>query len=790
MPLTASLTTPLLASAPQDEDTINTVAEQTRLKDIPVPISIAQVRVDGTNSFMMPTEQMRSPAPTEQWPKSTGEFADDDRIDWDIDPAGFRFLTLLNKGEKGYAGPPIEEAVFEKIIDRFEKSVPPTLQMPELAVLQGRLAPLVPDASVIDVAYGWWLERRKHLAMPLVRKFRPPPEPEDPDTTGVAFRPREKEGVRKARSNNKKTYNLMASLHDEFSRLKSLCELVKRREKLKLEFHQAAGEYTEAAHRTLLHRLHRQRTGQGGWKDDLEDDGGGVRPPVNHKKGSSAGSSAMAAMGASSSMVGRPMGASSSMAGGARSIDQRSHHKKRLPGPGRPPKDGMPPGPPTAGASRPRDRDRDRDRDRHRRASVPPPPSSYAGLYLRPSDANEVMPSYEDIDSEEEAFNQMVLTVDTRKRDELAAFLPRHLRDVPPPDEAEDAPVPYSDAAGAAAVLDDPYGGDYDSPTGSNVRGWGGVGLFGGLSLGAAAEAAAKAAAAASSSSSSNLGATPAPAAAPAAASRDFAASYVFQSHACCERSHQSHACEPPVRRGQPLTVVARLRIGRGGRVLIDRGRGLGGPRYSRPCYHTVVAEPSGGSGSSSSSGGSGSSSSSGGGSSSSTSNGVSAAAGAAGDALPSPAAAQGGVRPVINAPPSGGRGAGSGSGGSGGLGGSSSLPRVTWADGGAVGSEASDGRSVRARPALSSSALSHMLTSGRVCPDHLLEEGMDPDAAWRRNEPVPIKRGPLLFDFSWLPKPQLGPAADGPAVAPPAVGQKRKAAELGADAPSTNGVV
>jgi hypothetical protein len=781
MPLTASLTTPLLASAPQDEDTINTVAEQTRLKDIPVPISIAQVRVDGTNSFMMPTEQMRSPAPTEQWPKSTGEFADDDRIDWDIDPAGFRFLTLLNKGEKGYAGPPIEEAVFEKIIDRFEKSVPPTLQMPELAVLQGRLAPLVPDASVIDVAYGWWLERRKHLAMPLVRKFRPPPEPEDPDTTGVAFRPREKEGVRKARSNNKKTYNLMASLHDEFSRLKSLCELVKRREKLKLEFHQAAGEYTEAAHRTLLHRLHRQRTGQGGWKDDLEDDGGGVRPPVNHKKGSSAGSSAMAAMGASSSMVGRPMGASSSMAGGARSIDQRSHHKKRLPGPGRPPKDGMPPGPPTAGASRPRDRDRDRDRDRHRRASVPPPPSSYAGLYLRPSDANEVMPSYEDIDSEEEAFNQMVLTVDTRKRDELAAFLPRHLRDVPPPDEAEDAPVPYSDAAGAAAVLDDPYGGDYDSPTGSNVRGWGGVGLFGGLSLGAAAEAAAKAAAAASSSSSSsNLGATPAPAAAPAAASRDFAASYVFQ----------SRACEPPVRRGQPLTVVARLRIGRGGRVLIDRGRGLGGPRYSRPCYHTVVAEPSGGSGSSSSSGGSGSSSSSGGGSSSSTSNGVSAAAGAAGDALPSPAAAQGGVRPVINAPPSGGRGAGSGSGGSGGLGGSSSLPRVTWADGGAVGSEASDGRSVRARPALSSSALSHMLTSGRVCPDHLLEEGMDPDAAWRRNEPVPIKRGPLLFDFSWLPKPQLGPAADGPAVAPPAVGQKRKAAELGADAPSTNGVV
>ena len=59
----------------------------------------------------------------------------------------------------------------------------------------------------------------------------------------------------------------MASLHDEFARLSQLCELIKRRERLKLDHHQASGEYVEAAHRHLLHRLHRQRTGQGGWKD-------------------------------------------------------------------------------------------------------------------------------------------------------------------------------------------------------------------------------------------------------------------------------------------------------------------------------------------------------------------------------------------------------------------------------------------------------------------------------------------------------------------------------------------
>ena len=45
---------------------------------------------------------------------------------------------------------------------------------------------------------------------------------------------RVKEGARRHRSNNKKTFTLMSQLRDEFRRLRQLLELVRRREQLKL----------------------------------------------------------------------------------------------------------------------------------------------------------------------------------------------------------------------------------------------------------------------------------------------------------------------------------------------------------------------------------------------------------------------------------------------------------------------------------------------------------------------------------------------------------------------------
>ena len=92
--------------------------------------------------------------------------------------------------------------------------------LPKPDALQATLAPLLPDPSLVKIVHSWWVARRKYLAMPLVRKLRPEPDPDDPNTTEVAFRPREKEGQRKQRSNNKKTFTMMAQLRDEFHRLR------------------------------------------------------------------------------------------------------------------------------------------------------------------------------------------------------------------------------------------------------------------------------------------------------------------------------------------------------------------------------------------------------------------------------------------------------------------------------------------------------------------------------------------------------------------------------------------
>lgn len=253
-----------------------------------MPLSLPQERACGTDSFQLPETFLRSPPP------DAIPVPERDDVDWDIDPDGFRFLRELNKGNKGYTGPEVSEEVFERVVDRFEKAVKADV-LPLLPALETTLASIVPDVAAIKVAYGWWVQRRKQLAMPLIRELRPAPDPEDPDTTGVAFRPREKEGIRRLRSNNKKvranaspseplipltalvcspahlppvassshpcrcqTYNLMAQLHDEFKRLQQIAELIKQRERIKLEFHKASGEYTEAAHRTLANRLVRQ----------------------------------------------------------------------------------------------------------------------------------------------------------------------------------------------------------------------------------------------------------------------------------------------------------------------------------------------------------------------------------------------------------------------------------------------------------------------------------------------------------------------------------------------------
>ncbi len=339
----------------------------------------------------------RPQCPSPPWLLTPRTRADPERVDWDVDPAGAAFLAELNAGKnQEYSGPPIEEGLFERLIDRFEKAVEKD-KVPPLATVEPLVAPLVTDATVTKVLYAWWVGRRKQLAMPLVRRLRPAPDPDDPDTTGVAFRPREKDPSRRHRSNNKKTFNMMVQLRDEFVRLRQILELIQRRERLKLSLHRTGGEYMEKAHQTLCNRLVRQRADPGArWKDDFEEP---ERRP--HRKVDSAL---------------RPQ-----------NKEQRSHKRKHHGATGRPPKE-------TGGLGA-------LSRDRSHRSRQHDDSRMRVG-----GRRGEMRAEVEEVDSEEEAFSQLLLSVDTTQRDALERHLPRHLRKVGVQASAEDA------AAGSSAV--------------------------------------------------------------------------------------------------------------------------------------------------------------------------------------------------------------------------------------------------------------------------------------------------------------------------------------------------
>ena len=58
---------------------------------------------------------------------------------------------------------------------------------------------------------------------------------------------------------------------------------------------------------------------------------------------------------------------------------------------------------------------------------------------------------------------------------------------------------------------------------------------------------------------------------------------------------------------------------------------------------------------------------------------------------------------------------------------------------------------------------------NGRVAHPGGSSMEVDPDEAWRQNRPLKIPRGPVLFDFAWLPKPELlPPRGSAPAAEPP----------------------
>lgn len=618
----------------------------------------------------------------------------DDLVDWDLDPAGFRFLNALNRGEKGYTGPAITEELMERIVDRFEKSVKQET-VPPFATLEEQLASLVSDATVTKAMYAWWVERRKQLAMPLIRSLRPPPDPEDPDTTGVAFRPREQAGVKRQRTNNKKTFALMTQLRDEFRRLRQILELVKRRERLKRDFHAAAGEYTEAAHRTLLNRLVRQRTDpRAVFKDDLEE----FTERKSHKKQQPASAEARSHHRAS----------------------ERSHKKRH---------DG------------PRDSHRSRDRDRSHRAERS---DRHAGQLSRGNEFSHIRQGdgrsgdeFEDVDSEEEAYARLLLNVDLAQRDVLERMLPRHLRDVQAPSEeaaaASAAAADAAAAASAAATAAAAPAASAAAPGAAGVVAPASGAPAPGVPPVAGAPPAAGAPAAPGMPTTTAVpppGVLPAgvpppgvpaapPSAAPAGAGPSGGEASAVPVAAGAAQAGAAAAVLAPAQPPAPAGGASSVPVPVGG-----------APAGAAPPVPVPAPVP------------------------------VKVGVGEGGEAALSVASreaqlAEQQLSRVCHGSERRGRGRGIGT--------------VRIGRGGRVLFDRSGGSSRNYKHVCFPPLLQHVMRTGRMGAPALLEPKVDPDEAWRQNRPLKIPRGPKVFDFAWLPKPELLPPRGAlPAAEPP----------------------
>eukprot|EP01119_Soliformovum_irregulare_P002872 TRINITY_DN1312_c0_g2_i1.p1 TRINITY_DN1312_c0_g2~~TRINITY_DN1312_c0_g2_i1.p1 ORF type:complete len:423 (+),score=121.37 TRINITY_DN1312_c0_g2_i1:77-1345(+) len=124
---------------------------------------------------------------------------------------------------------------FEFLMDRFEK---------EASKTPGRLPPFVniqsmfpdEDLKMLKSIYDWWMQKRKkNLGHPLNTRFIVPPDPDDPDPF-KPFRVRtelEKAMRKKSRKNDTNTLTRMRHLRQEMERVRTILEMMKKREKIK-----------------------------------------------------------------------------------------------------------------------------------------------------------------------------------------------------------------------------------------------------------------------------------------------------------------------------------------------------------------------------------------------------------------------------------------------------------------------------------------------------------------------------------------------------------------------------
>jgi len=139
-------------------------------------------------------------------------------------------------------------SMLEIMLDTMEKATAfdaiITLDQAELLILKKlpqfyRMYPFRAKAGVVTIrhvmndVYQYWVSKRSKLKRPLLRRFWPVTSTED-SNPHLVFRPREKEKykLRKKRQNDMDAFRKLQQLKQDFSQIRVLVELIKKREEL------------------------------------------------------------------------------------------------------------------------------------------------------------------------------------------------------------------------------------------------------------------------------------------------------------------------------------------------------------------------------------------------------------------------------------------------------------------------------------------------------------------------------------------------------------------------------
>jgi len=239
-------------------------------------------------TFAIPTSYVRYRRRTPEEVESGLEYtADAEDEVWILNNAKFGG-NAKGKGlsDDGHARPQLPLSMMECMMDTMEKATGfetiITVNQAEMLVLKRMpslmhvfpskaRAGVVTLKHVIQDIYSYWVQKRSKLKRPLIRRFWPVTACDDTNPH-LVFRPREKEKykLRKKRQNDMDAYRKMKTLRNDFDRVRTLLELVKRRELLNRTMIRMQADWLDQRIYDLVDTSGLPRVSERVTKDDIE----------------------------------------------------------------------------------------------------------------------------------------------------------------------------------------------------------------------------------------------------------------------------------------------------------------------------------------------------------------------------------------------------------------------------------------------------------------------------------------------------------------------------------------